>query len=136
VQLPDNIAGDFRLIVFADSPFGSAPGGSAPPLPYPTSSGPARLGGDGPGMVREYRDEFNNSANTAIAVTPVTPPDLRVTTVTTDERVFTGRTFTVSYTVTNASTGAVPERQGVWYDFVYLSRDQYLDARGDHYLGQ
>ncbi len=135
VRLPDNFSGSFNLIAFADSPFGpNAYGGI--PLPYPETSGPPRLDGRGSGMVLEYRDEFNNTATTPIVVTPVVPPDLRVTAVTSAERVFTGRQFQVTYTVPNAGAGAVPERQNKWLDSVYLSRDQYLDARGDHYLTQ
>ncbi|NEQ69481.1 MAG: APHP domain-containing protein, partial [Symploca sp. SIO2D2] len=84
----------------------------------------------------EFRDEFNNSAVTDLQVTPVIAPDLQVTEITADERVFTGRQFSVSYTVTNVSTGDVPDRQGVWFDYVYLSRDQFLDPRGDHFLRQ
>ncbi|MCI0535453.1 MAG: putative Ig domain-containing protein, partial [Verrucomicrobiales bacterium] len=133
VQLPDNFSGNFNIIAFADSPFGPPPFGS-PPRPYPEAQGPARLGGGGDGMVLEYRDEFNNSTATPIVVTPTNPPDLRVTEVRSPDRVFTGRQFEVTYTVRNAGTGVVPDRQNIWQDYLYLSRDQYLDARGDHFL--
>ncbi|MCC6235200.1 MAG: putative Ig domain-containing protein, partial [Verrucomicrobiales bacterium] len=135
VRLPDNFSGAFRVLAFADSPFGTSQGGGIP-RPYPEAQGPARLMGSGSGMVLEYRDEFNNSASTPLVVTPTNPPDLQVTEVLAPARVFTGRQFQVTFTVANQGAGVVPDRQEKWADYLYLSRDQYLDARGDHYLGR
>ncbi|MCK6499002.1 MAG: hypothetical protein L6Q38_05930, partial [Nitrospira sp.] len=135
IQLPDNFSGTFNLIAFADAPFGPPASGGVP-LPYPEAKGPARLGGGGDGLVLEYRGEANNAATTPLVVTPVNPPDLRVIEVVAPERVFAGRQFQITYTIRNLGTGAVPERQEEWRDSVYLSRDQFLDARGDHFVAQ
>ena len=78
-----------------------------------------------------------------MAVTLVDSPDLQVTRVTFTEsegalaeHAIIGRRFGVEYTVTNVSSGLVPDRQNQWSDYVFLSRDQFLDVRSDHFLGQ
>ena len=58
-------------------------------------------------------------------------PDLVVTDVAAPAHVLIGQPFTATYTVTNTGVGAVPDRQSTWVDYVYLSRDQFLDVNSD-----
>ncbi|RLB90874.1 MAG: hypothetical protein DRH50_11770, partial [Deltaproteobacteria bacterium] len=149
VRLPDDIEGDFHLLVYIDSPYGvheyfrSA-------LPYPETSGYHRIQAPWPanewtlmGQVKEFQDEANNIIDHSISVTLVDSPDLQVKSVSftgnedaQEGHAITGRRFDVSYTVTNASVGDVPDRQNKWSDYIFLSRDEFLDVNSDHYLGQ
>ncbi len=63
------------------------------------------------------------------------PPDLRVTSVVVPERRFTGQPFDLTYTVTNSSSAATSALQVRWDDLFYLSSDQFLDLKSDHFLG-
>src|SRR5262249_27920081 len=69
----------------------------------------------------------------AMPVLPTIPPDLQVASVTAPQHVFTGRSFDVTYTVTNQGDGDTPDRTADWEDRIYLSRDQFLSG-SDHYL--
>ncbi len=132
VRLPDNIQGDFYLIVFADSEHGNYGGYG---YPYPSTQSSPRITAGGDGAVREYQNEDNNSYVSPIKVQLQQLPDLVVTEVTSQLRVYTGESFTLSYGVKNDSVGDVSDRQSAWYDQIYLSRDQYLDAASDPYVG-
>ncbi|MCL4179872.1 MAG: tandem-95 repeat protein, partial [Verrucomicrobia bacterium] len=136
VRLPDNIGGQYYLLIYVDSPFGRNP--MAQVQPFPIQQGPDRVVQNSPmGTVHEFARENDNLAVRPIQVAQVTPPDLRVTGVTAPAHVLTGREFAVTYTVVNvADAGPVPERQGTWHDYVFLSRDPYLDVRSDHFLGE
>ncbi|MHC1770058.1 MAG: CARDB domain-containing protein [Verrucomicrobiia bacterium] len=136
IRLPDNIGGNFYLLVYADSLFGRQTGAFV--QPYPNQQGWPRVKQVSEmGMVHEFAFENNNTATQPIHVTPVTPPDLVVSLVTAPEHVTTGRNFQVTYEVTNRlGAGDVPDRQSRWTDYVFLSRDQMLDVRSDHYLGE
>ncbi len=146
VRLPDNIQGPFQVLAYTDSPFDSA---SPPPAtPYDGSeTGPARiqLAGNPMGRVHEFQDETlaTHLLAAPLTLTALPLPDLRVTTVAAvsdspqDQpgHVTLGNNVTVTWTVKNVGPGAVPDREGTWVDYVYLSRDQYLDANSDHFVG-
>ncbi|MCP4713252.1 MAG: hypothetical protein GY869_31865, partial [Planctomycetes bacterium] len=108
VQLPDNIEGNYFLLAYVDSG----------------------------NNVKEYRDEGNDITVKPIAVSSVELPDLQVTAVNAPAHVTVGQGYEVMYVVGNEGAGDVPDRQGVWYDRIYLSRDTYLDVRSDHYVGE
>ena len=63
-------------------------------------------------------------------------PDLQVTGISPPEETTMGQGFSLTYEVKNSGQGPVPDRQAEWTDYVYLSRDTYLDARSDHFVGQ
>ncbi|MEX2552838.1 MAG: CARDB domain-containing protein, partial [Actinomycetota bacterium] len=146
IRLPDDIEGDFFLLVYVDSVYAPAERLRSA-LPYPEARGAFRI--DPPriptewnlmGQVKEFADEANNILAQPIGVTQTITPDLRVTAVTSaaiepDDEVYSGRRFQVDYTVTNTGTNDVPDRQNVWTDYIFLSRDQYLDVNSDHYVG-
>ncbi len=99
-DIPDNIGGPFRFILFADSPFSVSYGealGWNPP--YPENAD--RISGGGSGGVPEFRDEGNNTATVETTIIAVERPNLRVTQVTSDERVLVGRDFRVHYSLQN-----------------------------------
>jgi RHS repeat-associated protein len=75
-------------------------------------------------------DNLTVGGPTNVSLTP--PPDFQVTTVTTPSQVFSGQSLTLSWTVTNKGLGKNLET--VWYDQVFLSTDEVLDA-GDRNLG-
>ncbi|MCA9169348.1 MAG: hypothetical protein KDB23_16860, partial [Planctomycetales bacterium] len=131
VRVPDNIAGRFNLLVFADSPYGEGP---FTKLAYPIIAGPARLQGTGQGTVLEFADEGDNVVVLPVNVTAIPAPDLQVVTVSTDARATVGEDFHLSYRVENVG-GNVPDRQVEWFDRIYLSRDNQLDVYSDHFLG-
>jgi hypothetical protein len=60
---------------------------------------------------------------------------LQVVSLDTSDRVLVGGEFEVTWEVRNTG-GATPDRQIPWTDYVYLSRDGFLDRNSDHYLGQ
>jgi hypothetical protein len=121
VRMPDDIEGDFHLIVITNAGYGGGPGDN-----------PARFPGTitltNRPMLNEYRDTASNVLIRPIDVEFVPGPDLVVSLVTSSERVFTGREFTVTYTVSNTGVGATPDRQSDWMDQVYLSRDRQLPS--------
>ncbi|MCY2955084.1 MAG: hypothetical protein NTU53_24415 [Planctomycetota bacterium] len=140
VRLPDGIQGNFYLLVFTDSPFGETWQASIDyTLPYPTPSGAERLemqgGGNGMALVHEFAQENNNVLVSALTVTLANTPDLRVTDVAAPVHATVGKGFELTYQVTNLGQGLVPDRQNQWTDYIYLSRDKYLDVRSDPYVG-
>ncbi|MBD2200392.1 MULTISPECIES: CARDB domain-containing protein [Calothrix] len=135
VDLPESIRGDFYILAFTDSNIFD-------PLPLPT---PFFIPGNNYivfnpeddnrlARVGEYRGEGNNIISAPLAIRLATPPDLQVTSLIVPERVITGQTFNLTYTVKNNSTGNTPTKQSSWRDLIYLSRDQFLDLRSDRYL--
>jgi YD repeat-containing protein len=130
ITLPDDIEGDFYLLAYVDSPFS----GGANRLPYPSEDQP-RLTGDGMGLVHEFREEDNNVRAIPIHITRVLLPDLQATVVSGPSHVRTGQPIDISYTVQNNGAGATLASQTQWDDYVFLSRDQYLDVGSDHFLG-
>ncbi|MCA1480923.1 CARDB domain-containing protein, partial [Bradyrhizobium sp. NBAIM08] len=85
--------------------------------------------------MNEYAGTAPNQANAPLHVNFVPLPDLVVTDVTAPAHVLVGQPFTATWTITNNGVGAVPDRQSLWQDYVYLSRDQFLDVRSDAFLG-
>ncbi len=133
VQLPDNISGAFRILVYTDSPFGPSNAeleGRNPPYPELAF----RIGGGGFGRVPEFRDEGNNTALTNVDVNAVERPNLQVLSVTSDARAQVGTEFLVRYIVKN-NDGLIPTRQLPWQDSIYLSRDPVLDVNSDLLVG-
>ena len=82
----------------------------------------------------EHAGESNNvtvdDAAVAVRLSPL--PNLRVAAVTPPPTAFSGQQTVVEWVVTNVGTG--PTSAPVWYDAVYLSTDDVLDAQ-DVYLG-
>ncbi|MCB1942193.1 MAG: hypothetical protein KDI53_09175, partial [Candidatus Accumulibacter sp.] len=121
VRLPDGIGGDFHVLVFTDATVRG------------TNGVPGVGGGTSMGSVPEFQGEGNNLTAAFMPVTLTPPPDLEVTALVAlgpdparAGHVLSGESFTVSYTVTNNGTGETPDRQAVWDDRIYLSRDPYL----------
>ncbi len=89
---------------------------------------------DAYGNVAEGAMENNNTrastSTTNVTLSPV--PDLSVTDVAAPGEAFSGRPFTLSWTVQNLSAGPA---SGTWFDAVYLSRDQIFDRESDLYIG-
>ncbi len=135
VTLPEDIGGTFYLIFYADSPYTAALPLAKGIYPFPEAGGDPRIAGGGPGPVDCYLNGYLNIESHPIQVTAVAMPDLAVTSVSSSQQVTVGQAFSVSYTVTNIGTGAVPANQAAWTDNVYLSRDQYLDASSAVFLG-
>ncbi|MFM6761644.1 MAG: putative Ig domain-containing protein, partial [Microcystis panniformis] len=136
VTLPDGIEGTFYILVFSDSNISNAR-----PVPYQYeydwrsgidfSYSPYRE----LARVPEFRDEGNNITAVPLPINLAVPPDLQVTTINIPERVITGQSFNVTYTVSNKGEGDTPIRQSNWTDLIYLSRDPFLDLQSDRYLG-
>ncbi|MGA2035934.1 MAG: CARDB domain-containing protein, partial [Thermoguttaceae bacterium] len=133
VRLPDGIQGPYYLLVFTDSNLVGqidSPGIWSEPYADRVE-----------GRVAEYQGEGNNITAAPLSVLLTSPPDLQVTAVTAQgpdasqpDHVFAGQSYTVTYTVTNTGSGDTPDTQPEWYDYIYLSRDQFLDA-ADTYIG-
>ena len=133
VRLPDGIHGDYYLLVFTDSnllgQIGSPNIGLEQYVDYVQS------------RVAEYQGEGNNITAVPLPILLTTPPDLQVTSVSAQGpdgsqsgHVFAGQSYTVTYTVTNTGAGNTPDTQSTWYDYIYLSRDQFLNG-ADIYAG-
>ena len=149
VRLPDDIEGDFQILVYIDSPYGLS-SSFWKTMPYPQTVGEYRIEAPRPasewnlmGQVKEFANEAGNIIASPVAVTLVDSPDLVVTAVSFTgsegvdaDQVITGGSFGVAYTVQNDSPGAVPERQNRWTDYLFLSRDKFLDVKSDHFVGQ
>src|SRR5262249_51364 len=145
---PDDIEGDFHLIVFADS------AAHEDPLRTPSDVGFNRIGivfeQASPlapwdlvsaatrelarGAVKEHQGEGNNISVALLPVALTPPPDLQVTQVIAPTHGIVGQQIDVSYTVTNAG-GPTVSGQEDWNDLIYLSRDRNLDLKADRYLG-
>lgn len=92
-------------------------------------------------VVADYYDQLtetdrsNNTARSAatvsIQLTP--PPDLQVSTVTPPNNAFSGQQVEVIWTVTNAGTGKAPG--SVWFDMIYLSKEEVLNTANAIKLG-
>jgi subtilase family serine protease len=149
VPLPENIKGNFYIVVFTDSNLdGSvdAPGIAIGGLP--TFAGQAFPGEDPStthqrindyptmGMVQEFGDEGHNTTAAPFTILPRQLPDLQVTSVQAPQHVLIGQQFNVTYTVTNKGTGDTRPSEAGWTDEIYLSLDPHLDFDGsDPYLG-
>jgi hypothetical protein len=130
-EIPQSISGQFKVLVKVDTGLFNDF--------YPQEASTIRDGLQtideyGANQVLEFKDEGNNVASTNLTITLATPPDLRVSTVSTDERVIAGQSFTVNYQVRNHG-GDTPSDQGNWSDLVYLSKDRFLDIRSDRFIG-
>ncbi len=140
VRLPDAIEGEFYILVYVDSPYERyRPGAYDPPiLPYPSMDGSQRIvlpwNANPMGYVHEFLDEGNDIIATPMDITRADTPDLVVSDVTPPTHAVVGRGFELTFEVTNAG-GVVPDTQTRWTDRIYLSRDEYLDIRSDHYVG-
>jgi subtilase family serine protease len=101
VHLPDDVPGDWYLIVLVDSE----------------------------GILAESY-EMNNRANVPLTVALSTPSDLRVTDLEAPESVHAGQTAVIAWTVHNDGSGATRSSasSGGWFDSVYLSPDGRLDG--------
>ncbi len=79
------------------------------------------------GVVRETSDDDNlTSTATPTLVTLTPPPDLQVTSIVAPAHAFSGKTVSVSFTVTNKGPGPTPISS--WLDRVFLSTDSTLDV--------
>ena len=146
---PDDIGGDFHLIVYTDTAAFTDPAGHPsdvgfnlhrPGLPVASPVGPWDLVSFATrdlarGSVAEYQGEGNNITAADLPVTLTPPPDLEVTSLTAPVACLTsGGRSTSTWTVTNAGGDTVPGQEE-WKDLVYLSRDDNLDIKADTYLG-
>ncbi|GAB1542484.1 hypothetical protein NUACC21_51580 [Scytonema sp. NUACC21] len=126
--LPDNISGNYKVIVFTDSNYTYAPyRDDNLNFEWYLNREFAR--------VPEFDKEDNNQDFVDLIIDSTISPDLQVTALKTQETGIAGQKLNVEYTVTNVSVGTTPPRQGNWTDLVYLSRDQKLDLVADRYLG-
>ncbi len=149
VKVPDDIDGDFHLIVYADS------AADTDSLGHPSDVGFNRIGLEfktpsplapfnlvsfatrnlARGKVSEYQQEGNNLGIVDMPVTLTPPPDLQVNDpIIVPTRANVGQQIDVSFTVTNAG-GDTVAGQEKWNDLIYLSRDKNLDLKADRYLG-
>ncbi|WP_205678900.1 CARDB domain-containing protein [Aquisphaera insulae] len=131
VSLPDGIQGTFYILVFVDSNVTGPLPPADPSLRYEYYSGDfVRMA-----RVQEFQDEGNNVTSSSLPITLTPPPDLKVSLVDVPAQVIAGQPFSLTYTVTNAGPGGTPARQSSWDDYIYLSRDAFLDLQADRYLG-
>ncbi|MEM9272984.1 MAG: CARDB domain-containing protein, partial [Cyanobacteria bacterium P01_F01_bin.143] len=132
VQLPENIEGDYYILVFADSNIRTvdpkrtklAPEGSKIYYEIGTVNELARI--------EEFKDEGNNITEAGLQIILRDPPDLQVTEVRVPERAIIGQTFDLTYKVENKGSGNPTKEE--WNDLIYFSRDQFLDLESDIYL--
>ncbi len=129
IFVPFDIVGDFHILAVTDSSVTSSGGSGSTISPRLTG-----VGGDSKGVVREFLGEGNNTTGAAVAIAPLTSPDLQVTALSVPERAVRGQPFDISYTVTNEG-GATVESQSTWNDLIYISRDDFLDLSADRFLG-
>jgi len=130
-NLPESISGNFHLIVKADT---STTKDFYHSEPSTIRDGLDNLDNTILDSVKEFKDEGNNVASIALPITLVTPPDLKVASVTAPASVLAGQSFNVSYQVINAG-GDTPSDQSSWNDLIYLSKDRFLDINQDRYVG-
>ncbi len=129
VTLPYGIQGNYYILVYTDS---VKPSTTPLDVPYVTEA---------MNMVPEFQGEGDNVTAGLLPVQATLLPDLQVTAAAAagpdpmqTDHVYSGQSFTVTYTVTNEGAGATLARQTSWTDAVYLSRDPILDP-ADTYLG-
>jgi len=108
-QIPDNITGDWFLIVKTDS------------SQY--------------NDVFEYNAENNNTHSLFITIVPPPVPDLQVIDIAIPESAWSGQQMLVSWKDINKGNATALPKSGFWSDSVYLSRDPYLDQSKDYHLG-
>ncbi|MFM6436862.1 MAG: Calx-beta domain-containing protein, partial [Microcystis panniformis] len=84
-------------------------------------------------IVYEKGGEDNNQTAIALPITLTPPPDLQVSQVDAPANAYASQPITINWTVTNEGEGIT--QSNTWYDSVYLSRDQFLDANVDLFLG-
>jgi RHS repeat-associated protein len=84
-------------------------------------------------IVYEKGGEDNNQTAIALPITLTPPPDLQVSQVDAPAAAYASQPITINWTVTNEGEGIT--QSNTWYDSVYLSRDQFLDATADLFLG-
>ena len=138
VTLPENIEGDYHLLVFTDSniyrrgdrrfPLKSIPRGLNASIYYEQGLD------DNLARVGEFQDEGNNITSAPLSITLRETPDLQVTSLSIPERATVGQSFELNYGVTNEGLGDTLTSQNRWSDFVYLSRDKFLDLSSDRFL--
>jgi len=129
VRLPENIEGEFYVVVFTDS---NIVRNKLKPLELDWERD--FWGRKLPTRVPEFQFEGDNMTAAPLTVVLATPPDLQVELLEIPLQVTTGQAFDVRYRVTNNSTGFTPPSQGTWDDLVYLSRDEFLDLNADRFL--
>ncbi len=150
VTLPDDIGGDFYIIVYVDTlafinynlysdigfkQYGLMFGNSTLDLaPWDLVSDATRS--LGVGRVPEYQGDGHNIGDAKLPVALVTPVDLVVTQVTAPQTATVGGQINVAWTVTNEG-GATAPGQEMWTDEVYLAIDNNPDIalQADIYLG-
>jgi subtilase family serine protease len=96
--LPNNLSGNYYLIVFTDSA----------------------------NQVVELSDTNNTLATTQVISIGIDPPDLAISSIGVSANPMAGREVTISYIVTNR--GNSPTLNSFWQDAIYLSDDSILDA--------
>ncbi len=151
VRVPDGIHGTFYVIVYTDSDaktdysvqsnigyglYGIQIGQPNELDPYDLVSSAVRSLGRG--NVPQYENEADKIADVPLPVTLATPPDLQVTSISSDANaghVLQGQTLDVTYTVSNVGAGT-PPTMPTWDDLIYLSADTHLDLVADRYLGE
>ena len=77
--------------------------------------------------VGEFQDEGNNITSAPLSITLRETPDLQVTSLSIPERATVGQRFELNYGVTNEGLGDTLRSQNRWSDYIYLSRDKFLD---------
>src|SRR5207249_826091 len=131
VRLPDGVSGPFYLLVFTDANVAG---------PIDSDEGVRGDGSGSMGRVPEFQGEGNNITAASLPVLRTPPPDLQVVSATAQGpdpgvpgHVFTGQSFTVTWTVADNGPGDTHNDQSAWDDQIWLSRDQFL-SDADVYL--
>ena len=136
VQLPENLAGNYHLLVFSDANLTNKQPWVTIPSPPPNAQIYYQKGlSIYSAKVPEFNDEDNNIIANTLEITAKPLPDLEVTNISIPEKITVGQDLSLSYTVTNIGEGITPDSQQKWQDVIYLSRDEFLDTRSDYYLG-
>ena len=87
------------------------------------------------GKVEEFQNEGDNIFISVLPITLAVPPDLQMTDIVAPAAVFTGRTFEVTFEVTDIG-GPVPATQQKWVNLLYPARDAFLDIKADVFLAE
>ena len=111
LKLPNNIDGDFYILLRRTPSSASSTGRPARPRRRPHHRQRQRV----PGRGQQLKERSDHTACTNAA-------DLVVTQVTAPAHVTVGQPISVSFTVANVGGSTLPE-EGSWTDAVYLSRD-------------
>ncbi|CCI03111.1 CARDB domain-containing protein [Microcystis aeruginosa] len=146
VTLPQGIEGNYHFLVRTNFS-----------LPLAATTHPAHPVVAGPILEINENDNVGSSTVTQINLTP--SPDLQITAVSTPTQTFSGQPMLLTWNVTNKGNGRTllsnriidtftnasgittevqlsnNNRSLAWYDKVYMSSDEVLDA-DDRYLGQ